>query len=381
MTLLLSLRQQRLLTNASDTMLAPCASANEADWYRAVMAALMPLTGAYKSAIRVAEPGGFRMTPLGFEQAAIEEHQAYYHRFDFGRALGQRPVLSEVFSSNEYYGRDLPRWQGTEYYCDYISKYAVFDALCLSTRADEHEKGVVLYLWHERELAADKRRAALAVLRLLVPSFRAGIRFGANVHCHRHDLLATFDASSDGFALFSHTGVLLHRNPALALILAEADDQTGLSKAIVTCALAVRDANIRHRGSPESMAGGTALHHVGSAAYAVAACILDVASSDSPSILVMVTRRGQRRLASNEVDGLRERYALTGRELEVAILLRSRQTNQEIASRLGVSEHTARHHTENVLRKLGVTSRTEIVRVMAEIAARPPSEGERSVER
>ena len=53
-------------------------------------------------------------------------------------------------------------------------------------------------------------------------------------------------------------------------------------------------------------------------------------------------------------------FGLTRRELEVAQLLRLRRSNSELASTLGISEHTARHHTENVLSKLGVHSRTQV---------------------
>jgi DNA-binding CsgD family transcriptional regulator/PAS domain-containing protein len=48
---------------------------------------------------------------------------------------------------------------------------------------------------------------------------------------------------------------------------------------------------------------------------------------------------------------------LTARERQVAALLARRATNPEIAAALGVSPHTARHHTEHVLRKLGLSSR------------------------
>jgi len=51
------------------------------------------------------------------------------------------------------------------------------------------------------------------------------------------------------------------------------------------------------------------------------------------------------------------RSALTPREVEVLDLLAVRRTNAEIAERLSISPHTARHHVERVLRKLGVRSR------------------------
>jgi DNA-binding NarL/FixJ family response regulator len=52
-------------------------------------------------------------------------------------------------------------------------------------------------------------------------------------------------------------------------------------------------------------------------------------------------------------------YGMTPREIEVAMLLTEGCSNRTIAHRLGVSPHTARHHTQRVLVKLGVHSRAE----------------------
>jgi DNA-binding NarL/FixJ family response regulator len=50
---------------------------------------------------------------------------------------------------------------------------------------------------------------------------------------------------------------------------------------------------------------------------------------------------------------------LTARELEVVRLVGAGRANKEIASRLGISERTARTHVSNILRKLGLASRTQ----------------------
>ena len=52
-------------------------------------------------------------------------------------------------------------------------------------------------------------------------------------------------------------------------------------------------------------------------------------------------------------------YGMTPREIEVAVLLTEGCSNRTIAHRLGISPHTARHHTQRVLVKLGVHSRAE----------------------
>lgn len=57
---------------------------------------------------------------------------------------------------------------------------------------------------------------------------------------------------------------------------------------------------------------------------------------------------------------LRQRYLLTEREVEVLQLLLLGRSNAAIARALHVSEHTARHHTERVLRKVRVHSRAQL---------------------
>lgn len=51
---------------------------------------------------------------------------------------------------------------------------------------------------------------------------------------------------------------------------------------------------------------------------------------------------------------------LTIRELETVRLITSGFSNKEIASAMGISEHTAKFHVANAARKLGVNRRVEI---------------------
>ena len=57
---------------------------------------------------------------------------------------------------------------------------------------------------------------------------------------------------------------------------------------------------------------------------------------------------------------------LTPRELEVLRLLASGARNREIAEQLTVSVNTVKYHIENLYEKLGVSSRTQAVRVAGE---------------
>ena len=57
---------------------------------------------------------------------------------------------------------------------------------------------------------------------------------------------------------------------------------------------------------------------------------------------------------------LHERFGLTRRQAEVALLLAERRTNREVAEALHISPHTARHHTQAVLDALAVGDRRDV---------------------
>lgn len=65
-------------------------------------------------------------------------------------------------------------------------------------------------------------------------------------------------------------------------------------------------------------------------------------------------------------EALMRRFGMTGREADVALLLTRGARNAAIASELRISQHTARHHTENVLAKLNVHARAEVARAIAD---------------
>jgi DNA-binding response OmpR family regulator len=57
---------------------------------------------------------------------------------------------------------------------------------------------------------------------------------------------------------------------------------------------------------------------------------------------------------------LMERFGLTARQVEVSRLLAKGMSNAEIAEQLGLSTFTARNHTEQVLFKLGASTRARV---------------------
>jgi DNA-binding NarL/FixJ family response regulator len=73
--------------------------------------------------------------------------------------------------------------------------------------------------------------------------------------------------------------------------------------------------------------------------------------------------RRSRKSVRGKADG-RGLEMLSGRELEVANLIRDRRTNKEIAGELFLSLKTVESHVRNIFGKLGVSSRVDIARAL-----------------
>jgi len=67
---------------------------------------------------------------------------------------------------------------------------------------------------------------------------------------------------------------------------------------------------------------------------------------------------GSARDSDSDIDLIEE---LTGREIEVLRMMSEGFANKEIASRMGISDHTVKFHISSILAKLAVSSRTEAV--------------------
>jgi len=87
----------------------------------------------------------------------------------------------------------------------------------------------------------------------------------------------------------------------------------------------------------------------------------DVMPGEGTGILVELERMGTHRLGAED---LQPRFGLTPREAEVACLVARGLSDQAVATRLCISLRTAEHHTERVLRKLGVASRAALAALL-----------------
>jgi DNA-binding NarL/FixJ family response regulator len=107
----------------------------------------------------------------------------------------------------------------------------------------------------------------------------------------------------------------------------------------------------------------------GALAAGASGYLLKDADADEVAAAVRAAHRGElqldaavaRRLTSSLRAGPREDLTaeMTSRELDVLRLVGAGKANKEIAAELSISDRTARTHVSNILRKLGLSSRTQ----------------------
>lgn len=200
--------------------------------------------------------------------------------------------------------------------------------------------------------------SGLDLVRVLQPLLRSSAGTWNELAARRASLIALIDESSDGLALYDADNRMLHSNRALDRMVVDDRGADALLPAITRLARAF--AGVVSRGASKTDDLDGAFERVvdsGGRRWLLRATRADSVFGRDVATLVRV------RLLAPSVRSeaqLLRRFGLTRREAEVATLLAAGASNKEIVSRLGITEFTARRHTENVLRKLEVDSRAKV---------------------
>ena len=192
----------------------------------------------------------------------------------------------------------------------------------------------------------------LDTLRLVHSAFDAACRLLDQAEQARRALLTVIDESNDGMSLVSPSGTVLHRNPVLRRLLRIPGALDGLEDALTQLTSSCRDA-----GTSSNM-GGVRLRTI-HGDYAVRGSVISTTFDIPPgTILITISEVAAHLPLAGEIE---RRFGLTRRQAEIARLLAGRFPDSEIATRLGISWHTVRSHTDRIFRAMGVHTRQEIV--------------------
>ena len=251
-----------------------------------------------------------------------------------------------VFTRRDAYGPHYDRMAGTPYVQEFLPSVGAHDALTLYVPGGRPIEGgarepAVQLVVHPPAPGRAFEPERVEVARRLHPAFLAGVMVHRQLAQVRVGLLTLVDAAGGPCAVFSAAGRLLHLSRGLE----EALTREPLREALLD--------RVRHLAAAALAApsqAGAAVFAGGAGRYRLAA---STALGARPLLVVAVTVPPPPRPTPTAGE-VAERLGLTPRQSEVALLLAERRSNKEIAAALSVSLHTARHHVEAVLARLGV---------------------------
>lgn len=343
MSLTLSSVDIERLEEAQSAILSLVTHEGSGEWRAAVCAALLDLLGADHASMFESGPSPV-MHLTTHSEAAMSDYLAHHvHRDPITSELAARGIECGC-SWDVIEPRDFRR---TEFYADYVRRHSLFDGLGYRV-ANGPGSHTWLTFHFDREREPDEVRRRAALLRLLLPAFRAGIQLDRRLADWRESACQRLDEQEEGVLLCGPDGRVVHANAALRLTLDADPESRVIWDAMTTLAVDMAE---RADGEPLPVR----MRQLRTALGVYTLVALAAGPHLAPAHAAVVLRR-----QSATDDELRQRFGLTEREVQVARLLATGQRNADVARGLGISPHTARRHTERVLQKLGLASRAQI---------------------
>ena len=333
------------IARAARTLASPLEFDTTAAWGLAVQRATIEAVGADKAFVHWTGVDDF--VTESYSPAALARYPRYLPLFE-EIGLYERSERLGVFTRRDGYGPHYDRMLETEYVREFLPSVDAHDSLTIYVPAEGEpasEPAVQLLLQSATPGRTFGARH-VEIARQLRPAFVAGVAVQRQMDRVRGDLAALVDVAGGACALFSTGGRLVHLSRTLEESLVREPRREALLDRV---RLVAADA----LSSPSK--AGTARFAGAAGPYRLSASL---AAGVRPLLVVTVLApKGSKPTPS--AGDVADRLGLTPRQAEVALLMGERFSNKEIAAALSVSVHTARHHVEAVLDRLGV-SRGEV---------------------
>ena len=332
-------------------------------WCESVLRSLRALTGSDKVILVVRAAKGPSTHGVGVSREVLSLYLNQYSNLDRSRVALQE-YGREVWTLDQLWPPgDLER---SDYMRSFAGPNGLHSTIGMTLHLANPRAEIALVLhknWPEPLAETERRREMLA---LLLEPIRAGFAMDLSATDQSSGLSSVMDVTGQALALYAMDGRELAQNPVMRRVLTQDPERETLREHLRSVAKSVLT-SLDAQGQPKEPSGhkadGTRREVATSqAAYRLRGNLVGRnAFGHGTAVLVSLDR------VAFEVpapDSIRTRFGLTVRELQVASLLMHRLSNAEIARLLSISPHTARHHTENVLAKVGVRSREALRRAI-----------------
>ncbi|HEX8385019.1 MAG TPA: LuxR C-terminal-related transcriptional regulator [Rubricoccaceae bacterium] len=369
MSLTLSTGDLERLEAASRALLSPLAAPTVDAWRQNAMDAAVALLGGRSAMFALPHPGLEFYASTGVDPHAVRDMTAYIAERARNTGEAPDPLINRFYQRRdelnlEAFDYDLMRrvtGEGQDrspFYNEVWARHGLHrvHVLYVTTPA-----GVAnLHVHHEPGRPPFGGDGGLAVLRALLPSFKAGLSAVHRLSAHRTALAATLDVLAEPLAAFDADGREAHRNGALDRLIGAEPERAAVEGALWLLARDLRRLAypLRREGAAPLVAlergVRTARGH-----YTLRPTLLPEGLA-GPGTTFLVAVEPDLAPRPPSADEVRARFGLTRREAEVAVLLAEGLRNGEVAERLFVSPRTVKRHVEGVLGKLDVPNRASV---------------------
>jgi DNA-binding CsgD family transcriptional regulator/PAS domain-containing protein len=349
----LSSKDLSALTRASTILVNPFSYEDEDAWQRAACSAIQALVGADASSSVVPLAG---KPVLGGEPEIIRLLELIFPPPEWvsDALIVQRDRRMNVADWSDVF--DVRRVRRSEFYNDVVLPHRLLAPIHVMEDVAVGQLPASITVYYEDERAASGHaRERKEKLRLLVPSFRAGIKAYTGFAYDRAAAAALAEATRSGVLLCDTKGRVLYANSSFERLLLDDPEREGVRREISRVATGVATLMTRRTSASVTAHRATVSVRTATAQYNISAVFMeDSWTGRGATVVVLVDPTGTRGLDARE---LATHFHLTPREIEVAQLLRQGLSSKQIAGSLGLSINTARRHVERVLAKLDVHTR------------------------
>ena len=357
----LTRHEHEALRSALAILLAPLDSIDANSWRGQVGIVLCELLGADRVAFQLDAPGIPLLYSEDYSQKTLDAYVGYYSAIDVGRQRRDELGL-EVWNRSLLHGDNLRAFWKSEIHRDFLVPNKILDSMGLTVAlkgGSSHH--ATIFCHREKANTPEFGERGIALLELLLPAFKAGVRDLVRHSHQRESLGAHLDTLTEGIRVCDLNGRTVHQNTAFTAALNGDSAGPKLERAVDEILQPLVSFNRERKGNPSALAGRrVSLEvHTHTASYEVKGSFLgrELAGADS-RIAISLQKLAPNTALSDRA--LQERYGLTARELEITRRLAQGQSTKELAQSCGISLHTARRHTEKIFSKLGVRNRSQI---------------------
>jgi DNA-binding CsgD family transcriptional regulator len=359
----LTARELARLAQTQQVLLSPLAHASPEAWMHAVNAELKELFGADLALFTMgtASSDHFASAELGAD--ALHTYASDFAETDLAGDLVSTLTRGYYVEEDFYRSPTFERHRASTAYNEWYREHGLTDAIGLFAhglpsqspdlyaRLAEPIVANVLLTGTERCRGAGAG-GARTMLALLQPALAASVRTWQQTTVGPLHVAAAIDTLALPFWFFDADGRCLHESAEARQLSARlpGGEELGVS------ARQLARAMLRGAGAASPVPSARSLEVWGEPLRLIGA-YLAPGGHAAPSVIVRV--EGGETWMPSETE-LRERFRLTRREVEVALLRARGARTEAVAEQLGISVHTVRRHTERVMEKLGVRRAAEI---------------------